>query len=266
MTFTPVRRHRLPGAELERLRLGHAATVTGNNLVKRTVTFAAVATDRIRINVTGALGDNSRLTEVEAWTTGGAGPAADDDRAREFAQPVDRRPVGHLHRDGHRRRARPATSPSATAPTTSAAAPPSRSPARATRAPPPAPPPRSSRARARSPPSTPATPATPPRPARSSRRSSTPPAAAVRPPTSRAPPTAAPRPPPVPPPATRRASLINGDTAGANWSTGGGWKDGTSKVFPDTVDIVFNGAKTIDRVVVYSIQDDYARRRRRPTR
>ena len=43
------------------------ATVTGNNLVKRTVTFTPYATDRIRINVTNGLGNYSRATEVEAW-------------------------------------------------------------------------------------------------------------------------------------------------------------------------------------------------------
>ncbi len=43
-------------------------TVTGNNLVKRTVSFPAFATDRIRINVTGATnGVWSRITEIEAW-------------------------------------------------------------------------------------------------------------------------------------------------------------------------------------------------------
>jgi hypothetical protein len=43
------------------------ATVTGNNLVKRSVTFPTVTTDRIRINVT-ATADNrwSRIVEVEA--------------------------------------------------------------------------------------------------------------------------------------------------------------------------------------------------------
>ena len=34
------------------------ATVSGNNLVKRTVNFNAYTTDRIRINVTGALGSS----------------------------------------------------------------------------------------------------------------------------------------------------------------------------------------------------------------
>src|SRR5439155_1047495 len=42
-------------------------TVSGNNLVKRTVYFTAYTTDRIRINVTNALNAYSRITEVEAW-------------------------------------------------------------------------------------------------------------------------------------------------------------------------------------------------------
>jgi hypothetical protein len=45
------------------------ATVSGNNLVKRTSTFAPFTTDRIRINITHALQSYSRLTEVEAWGT-----------------------------------------------------------------------------------------------------------------------------------------------------------------------------------------------------
>ena len=42
-------------------------TVSGNNLVKRTVNFSSYTTDRIRINVTNALNSWSRITEVEAW-------------------------------------------------------------------------------------------------------------------------------------------------------------------------------------------------------
>src|SRR6185295_257921 len=49
------------------------ATVAGNNLVKRTVTFAATTTDRIRIHVTNALYSYTRLTEVEAWGVAAAG-------------------------------------------------------------------------------------------------------------------------------------------------------------------------------------------------
>jgi len=43
------------------------ATVTGNNLVKRTVSFASFTTSRIRINVTKAASGYTRITEVEAW-------------------------------------------------------------------------------------------------------------------------------------------------------------------------------------------------------
>ena len=43
------------------------ATIAGNNLVKRTVSFPAIATDRIRISITGAADGWSRLTEIEAW-------------------------------------------------------------------------------------------------------------------------------------------------------------------------------------------------------
>src|SRR5205823_5170291 len=49
------------------------ATVNGNTLVKRTVTFAPVATASIRIVTTNALNGFSRLTEVEAWSTGPSG-------------------------------------------------------------------------------------------------------------------------------------------------------------------------------------------------
>jgi hypothetical protein len=45
------------------------ATVNGNDLVKRTVSFAPYRTDRIRINILGALSTWSRVTEVEAWTS-----------------------------------------------------------------------------------------------------------------------------------------------------------------------------------------------------
>jgi M6 family metalloprotease-like protein len=49
------------------------ATVTGNNLVKRTVTFAPVATDRIRVNINSSVDGSSYVAELEAWT-----PAAPD--------------------------------------------------------------------------------------------------------------------------------------------------------------------------------------------
>src|SRR5262249_55062106 len=54
------------------------------------------------------------------------------------------------------------------------------------------------------------------------------------------------------------ASAINDNQrAGVNPGNGGYWNDATSNVFPDWVQIAFNGAKTINRVVVYSLQDNY---------
>ena len=41
--------------------------VAGNNLVKRTVNFAATTTDRIRVNITSAVASYLRITEIEAW-------------------------------------------------------------------------------------------------------------------------------------------------------------------------------------------------------
>jgi hypothetical protein len=41
--------------------------ISGNNQVWRQFTFAPVATSHIRVWVTGALGNHSRITEVEAY-------------------------------------------------------------------------------------------------------------------------------------------------------------------------------------------------------
>ena len=54
------------------------------------------------------------------------------------------------------------------------------------------------------------------------------------------------------------ASLINNERTGTNWGNGGGWIDATPSSFPDWVEIDFNGSKTIDHVVVYSVQDNWA--------
>uniref|UniRef100_UPI0018E97A80 hypothetical protein n=1 Tax=Pelomonas sp. KK5 TaxID=1855730 RepID=UPI0018E97A80 len=43
-------------------------SITGNNLVLRSVSFAPINTDRIRVNITNALYWNSRIVELEAWT------------------------------------------------------------------------------------------------------------------------------------------------------------------------------------------------------
>jgi hypothetical protein len=47
------------------------ATVSNNNLVKRTVTFNPFTTDAIRINITKSKSTYSRLVEVEAWGVNG---------------------------------------------------------------------------------------------------------------------------------------------------------------------------------------------------
>ena len=52
------------------------------------------------------------------------------------------------------------------------------------------------------------------------------------------------------------SAVNDGDRAGLNFGNGGVWKDATLTSFPDWVQITFNGAKTIDHVIVYSVQDD----------
>jgi hypothetical protein len=53
------------------------------------------------------------------------------------------------------------------------------------------------------------------------------------------------------------SAIINGDRAGKRFGMGGVWKDGTQSVYPDWVEIDFNGSQTIDHVIVYSVQDNY---------
>jgi hypothetical protein len=54
------------------------------------------------------------------------------------------------------------------------------------------------------------------------------------------------------------SKLIDGDRKGTNWSGGyGGWQDATVNVLPDWAQVNFAANKTIDRVVVYSLQDNY---------
>ncbi len=127
------------------------ATISGNNLVKRTVTFSPYTTDRIRINVTHALSWWSGITEVEAWgvsavtstnvALASSGAVAWASSAYSAAFPV--------------------------------------------------------------------------------------------------------------------SAINDNERAGVNWGNGGGWVDGTPNVYPDWVQIVFNGTKTIDHAVVYSVQDNW---------
>jgi hypothetical protein len=53
------------------------------------------------------------------------------------------------------------------------------------------------------------------------------------------------------------SAINNNERKGAVWGSGGGWADGTLNIWPDSVEIAFNGNKTIDRVVVYSVQDNF---------
>jgi hypothetical protein len=58
-------------------------------------------------------------------------------------------------------------------------------------------------------------------------------------------------------PAYPVGAVNNNERAGLNPGNGGYWNDASPNAFPDWVQIAFNGTKTIDRVVVYSLQDNY---------
>ncbi|HEX8501144.1 MAG TPA: hypothetical protein VF659_11195, partial [Pyrinomonadaceae bacterium] len=53
------------------------------------------------------------------------------------------------------------------------------------------------------------------------------------------------------------SGVINGDRRGLNWEHGGGWRDGTGNSFPDWVEVAFAGARKVDEVNVFSVQDNY---------
>ena|GEM_PF-561160 len=53
------------------------------------------------------------------------------------------------------------------------------------------------------------------------------------------------------------STAIDGDRTGVNWENGGGWNDGTRGIFPDSLQVNFNGAKTINEIRVYTLQNDY---------
>jgi len=52
------------------------------------------------------------------------------------------------------------------------------------------------------------------------------------------------------------SAVNDGDRAGLNFGAGGVWRDATLSVWPDWVEIDFSSAPTIDRVIVYSVQDN----------
>jgi PKD repeat protein len=55
------------------------------------------------------------------------------------------------------------------------------------------------------------------------------------------------------------AAAINGDRNGANWGTAtGGWNDGTRALYPDTLEVNFDGpAKAITEIRVYTLQNNW---------
>ena len=91
---------------------------------------------------------------------------------------------------------------------------------------------------------------------------------------------AAPQPPPPPPPTSANVALTgnggvvsasstyntaypaaavnNGDRKGSNWGNGGGWNDANAGVYPDWVQVSFNGTKSITEINVFTVQDNYA--------
>jgi len=54
------------------------------------------------------------------------------------------------------------------------------------------------------------------------------------------------------------SGAINGDRKGLLWGNGGGWNDGTSFLFPDTLEVDFSGSSSISEIDVFTIQDNYA--------
>jgi hypothetical protein len=52
-------------------------------------------------------------------------------------------------------------------------------------------------------------------------------------------------------------AVNDNERSGTGWANGGGWNDATISAYPDWVQIDFSGSQTIDRVVVYTLQDNY---------
>ncbi len=54
------------------------------------------------------------------------------------------------------------------------------------------------------------------------------------------------------------ASAINGDRTGQTWGMStGGWNDNTRTAYPDSLQVNFSGAKTINEIRVYTLPDTY---------
>jgi hypothetical protein len=53
------------------------------------------------------------------------------------------------------------------------------------------------------------------------------------------------------------AGAIDGDRKGQDWENGGGWNDNTRDVWPDWLQVNFNGSQTLSEVRVYTLQNDF---------
>jgi hypothetical protein len=229
------------------------ATVSGNNLVKRAVTFSAFTTSRIRVNVTSALMQYSRLVEVEAWGTAAAGPPPSSIALGSSLNPspvgsavtftatvTGTNPTGSVaYTDGGNAlsgcsavaltgsgnvRTAACTTSALSQGTHSIVA------AYAGDA--------GNAASSNSPLSQVVNAAGASNVALASNGA----VASASSTLSAAFPVSA---------------VNNNERAGLNWGNGGGWNDATAGTFPDWVQISFNSSKTIDRVVVYTLQDNY---------
>ena len=54
------------------------------------------------------------------------------------------------------------------------------------------------------------------------------------------------------------AAINNGDRKGSNWGNGGGWNDASNGIYPDWVQVDFNGTKSIAEINVFTVQDNYS--------
>ncbi|MBA3785456.1 MAG: discoidin domain-containing protein [Acidobacteria bacterium] len=43
-----------------------------------------------------------------------------------------------------------------------------------------------------------------------------------------------------------------------NWATSGAWKDATANIYPDILQVDFNGGKTINEIDVFAVKDDFS--------
>ena len=53
------------------------------------------------------------------------------------------------------------------------------------------------------------------------------------------------------------AGAINGDRAGTNWGSGGGWNDATAGEYPDWLEVDFASTYSINQINVFTVQDNF---------